>query len=113
MSDVGRMVVACMCGLVLLIGFGSLFLAGPGLVQERTKAVLPSSPEQVEVEEVEEVEEVDNSARVTCFEHLRSVQEQGAELSMSICNLDEVTEYTSADGACKRHMLATGNVCGD
>lgn len=109
MTDTGRMIVACFCGLALLGGFLMLFAGGPALVQERTEASLPSSPEQVEV--VEQVESVDNSARVTCFTHLRSVQEQGAELNMSICSLDDVKEYTDASGACKRQLLASGDVC--
>lgn len=108
MSDTGRMIVACFCGLALVGGFLMLFGGGTVLVQERTEAALPS-PEQVV--EVEQVEQVDNGARMICFAHLRDVQEQGATLNYDSCSIEDVQEYVDADGACKRHMLATGNIC--
>lgn len=101
-------IVIMICAAMFL---GFLCLVGPGFVQEKTQAAVGLAPETEEV--VEEVEQVDNSARMTCFAHLRDVQEQGATLNYDSCSIEDVQEYVDADGACKRHMLATGNVCGD
>lgn len=101
-----KAIVVMLCAAMVL---AALCLVGPGFVQEKTQAAVGLAPETEQV--VEETEQVDNSARMICFAHLRDVQEQGATLNYDTCSIEDVQEYVNANGACKRHMLATGNIC--
>lgn len=121
MSDTGRMIVACFCGLALLGGFLMLFAGGPALVQERTEASLPSPEQVVEVEQVveqveqapAEIEKVECDAnclalRKSCFYMLADVNVNGAEMTEGICTTSQMREWDAADTACQVSLITQG-----
>jgi len=125
MSDTGRMIVFCFCGLALVGGFLMLFGGGTVLVQERTEAALPSSEQVEEVKQVEQVVEVEQvkapakiekvacdatclALRKACFYMLADVSVNGAALTEGLCTSSQAREWEAADTACQVSLITKG-----
>jgi len=122
MSDMMKMLVVCFIPIIAFVGI----VAAPGLVQERTQAVLPSSPveaEEVEVVEQVEVEQVEQAPagiakvecdatclalRKSCFYMLADVSVNGAELIEGICTSSQTKEWEAADTSCQVQLITKG-----
>jgi len=124
MSDIMRLLVVCGA----IVAVGAMLFAGlasaPGLVQERTEAVLPSPV--VEVEQVEQIVEVEQivqapagiekvacdatclALRKACFYMLADVNVNGATLTEGLCTSSQMREWDAADTACQVSLITKG-----